>query len=749
MSWLDDLLGNVLSFGGELLPQRKTWRLLGLVQAVDNPDTGTTDITFAEPPIGPPIDIDGEVEVTKESSGTTLYLHNGSVATLPDDAEMGTKYRLMFSVGPGASASLEVANDGFQNIYWQLNGENQSGQTLEIDGEINALYEIELFTETDGDDVYRSWIVSPVRDQGPFVVNAAGSVPGITAVSSETFTPAIFAYTNGDAPIAPNTPTDWVGVTAVFQADTGADAGVWAALAAKSYGTDHDASAIYGEAVEGQGVYAYSAGGTYPTGAVGHIEAGVTTGAGVIGIRGNYYTTAVGIGGGAGVVGYSDITAGVFGYTPTTQLPGVKGMSGHANGIGVAGVTLNLATPAAYIAGWQKTGVAGIGGEAGGFGVGGEYAGTGYGEAIEGYNAVNGPGVAGYSAADSTQAWGVIGGLKNTVTRGAGVAGYHGIGTAFGGTWDADDAGGCGVFGYSDLEAGVKGMPGAAGIPGVKGVVYETPTAQSRGVEGRGSTVGFGMVATTALSTVNLSTQLANWDTAALFAIADADAGSGIWTAAAVWAYSTTGGDLYGAYMGTDKGTGIQGETLGGTGPAGVIGLLNNGVGTEGVGVLGVNGNNGVAATAVALANGAGVMGYSDLTAGVYGYSVGGALVPGVLGVATANNAGGGEFYGHAGGAGVYGESPTGIAVQGYTAGANPAGYFEQAGTGAGVVGDASPGTGHGVVAKADTTSPVSAALLIIGQDDFPSVPVAGAVIYHIGNAKHYGYNGSGWQAFY
>jgi hypothetical protein len=137
-------------------------------------------------PINPQVDISGSVTVTKEQSGATLYVHNSSAATLPADALAGAHYQVLLSVGAGATASLLVANDGFQSINWMLNGASQSGIELKWSGTANALYDIELFTEVSGGNTYRSWYVSPVNNaSGKYVVSAA-TTANITLSGDQT-----------------------------------------------------------------------------------------------------------------------------------------------------------------------------------------------------------------------------------------------------------------------------------------------------------------------------------------------------------------------------------------------------------------------------------------------------------------------------------------------------------------------------------------------------------------------------------
>lgn len=295
------------------------------------------------------------------------------------------------------------------------------------------------------------------------------------------------------------------------------------------------------------------------------------------------------------------------------------------------------------------------------------------------------------------------------------------------------------------------------------GVLTEQMTLTKAGVlETYGGILASSSVSTTpTLSVENTSAQYpsvfyshgstpdtTDWLGSTAFVYSDIATGGDTWVSLAVFAATSTD-DMIGVWSEAERGQAIHGHSQGGTYPAGVVGSLKNGT-SIGAGVAGIR-NNGLTTTLLAtIAGGSGVFGASALKAGVFGYSVD-VAVPGVLGVASSGDAGGGEFYGHGTGAGVYGEAATGaaaFAVQGYADGSAPTGYFENDGSGAALVGDASGGTGHGVVAKADTTTPVAAALLVIPQDDFPSSPQLGAVFYHSGNAKHYGYNGS-WNALY
>jgi hypothetical protein len=408
---------------------------------------------------------------------------------------------------------------------------------------------------------------------------------------------------------------------------------------ALAYGSDNNGAGVLGIGggnagigVEGFGGDGYGAGvkgvggASGGTGVEGHGSG--LDGYGVLGV--GSAGLGDGLTGGIGVHGIGlGQGAGVYGLSTSANISSVFGLTGHTDGVGVAGVTLNAANPAAQIASWKGAGTIGVSGEAGRYGIGGEYVNSStYGEGVEGFNAANGAGIAGYAAGIAGNfTMGVIGAVRGDIVGGAGVVGYKGSASSFNIAQQNSDFDGSGVFGWSDEGAGVKGVSAATTTPGVKGVGY-TGTS-SRGVEGRASTTqGIGVVGLGA-PTFDVDAYVAAWSGASVLGIADIDAGGDSWAGVGGYATSTTS-DGWGGFFQADKGVGVVGWTTGGTNLAvGVIGVAANTT-TDAIGVIGVrkNANQGAAYN---LAKGAGVVGYSDKYAGVVGAGVD--SIPGVKGI--------------------------------------------------------------------------------------------------------------------
>ena len=112
LSWLDDLLGNIIALNGtQVLPQRKVINFVGpAVTAVDNPGLGTTDITWASQPAAGSALTGVQSLSALNDNGKTITNTGALTLTLPT-AALGLYFRIVVDNTAGISlrpASTDV-----------------------------------------------------------------------------------------------------------------------------------------------------------------------------------------------------------------------------------------------------------------------------------------------------------------------------------------------------------------------------------------------------------------------------------------------------------------------------------------------------------------------------------------------------------------------------------------------------------------------------------------------------------------
>lgn len=160
-------------------------------------------------------------------------------------------------------------------------------------------------------------------------------------------------------------------------------------------------------------------------------------------------------------------------------------------------------------------------------------------------------------------------------------------------------------------------------------------------------------------------------------------------------------------------------------------------IGLRGIGTIGEGGGTGI--TAVGNGAAAGVDAAGGATSG-----------SAVKGLGGAPNGKGGEFTGDGTGSGAAatGGDASGPGLFGTGGAPNGPGAVGQ-GTGTGSGGEFTGGaTGYGIIAQADTTTPVRAALRLVPQDTDPSSPQKGDVYANSVDGTLRWYDGSEWKTF-
>lgn len=313
-------------------------------------------------------------------------------------------------------------------------------------------------------------------------------------------------------------------------------------------------------------------------------------------------------------------------------------------------------------------------------------------------------------------------------TTGIGVYGTGGAsnGTGVYGVGGAGNARGVHGQGTGN-QVGVYGVGGPTNGTGIYGI---GGTGNSRGVQGDGTGTGPGVYGAGGSSNGYGCHGVGNGSGAGIYGLGGGTNAAGVLGQGG----ATNGPGVQGTGAGT--GYGVYG-TGGGSSGIGVYGLggASNGIGVKGQGDGSGYGVHGVGGDS----SGQGVRGDGGSSNGIGVYGVGSGTGDGVYGIGGSSD-----------GKGVYGQAGT-IDV-GTPIGVH--GYSSQGSTTYGVKGEGAAatvgvygisGTGYGIIAETDTTSPAKSALRLVPQDSDPSSGVQGDLYVNSGDGTLRVYNGSAW----